>query len=230
VLKPDLAAPGTVVSAESQGSYFSINYPARHVAGSGSGAYMALAGTSMAAAVVSGAAALVVESTLVGGPELLPSGARIVLQLSASFVATAGLVGAGAGSLNVPAAITLVTTHQLMPDVIDHIWATPSGIAFALPGDPGLTSVHQGQTGWDSAQIFSSAIVWDPNIVWNSAVADASNSTRDLARSGQPIAWDTASVQSHAGIWNGAVWGSSFVEDPSTPSSTIAWDIVFDNP
>ena len=36
-------------------------YPERHVAGSGANAYMQLSGTSMAAAVVSGAVALLLE-------------------------------------------------------------------------------------------------------------------------------------------------------------------------
>src|SRR5262245_19476321 len=62
LLKPDLAAPGThVVSAEASGSYLSTTNPARHVAGNGSGAYMQMSGTSMAAAVVSGAAALLLQ-------------------------------------------------------------------------------------------------------------------------------------------------------------------------
>ena len=63
ILKPDVAAPGVrVVGAEAANSYLSQTYPERHVAGSGSDAYSQWSGTSMASAVVSGAAALLLDS------------------------------------------------------------------------------------------------------------------------------------------------------------------------
>ena len=78
VLKPDVAAPGVhVVGAESTGSYLSGTYPQRHVAGGGSGAYIQLSGTSMAAAVVSGAAALVLDER----GNLRPGETKAVLQI-----------------------------------------------------------------------------------------------------------------------------------------------------
>ncbi len=62
LIKPDLVAPGShVVSAEAAGSYLSKTYPERHVSGSGPNSYIQLSGTSMSAAVVSGAAALLIQ-------------------------------------------------------------------------------------------------------------------------------------------------------------------------
>ena len=62
VLKPDVAAPGVrVVGAEAANSYLAQTYPQRHVAGRGADGYMQLSGTSMSSAVVSGAAALILE-------------------------------------------------------------------------------------------------------------------------------------------------------------------------
>ena len=63
VIKPDLVAPGSrIVSAEAAESYLARTYAKRHVAGGGANAYMQLSGTSMAAGVVSGAAALLLRS------------------------------------------------------------------------------------------------------------------------------------------------------------------------
>ena len=105
VLKPDLVAPGTrVVSAEAAGSYLSRTYPARHVAGTGSDGYLQLSGTSMAAGVVSGTVALLLEER----ERLTPRDAKAVLQMTSSFMPGEGLVVSGAGSLNALAAVDLV--------------------------------------------------------------------------------------------------------------------------
>ena len=105
VLKPDLVAPGTrVVSAEAAGSYLARTYPQRHVAGSGANAYIQLSGTSMAAGVVSGAVAVLLEQN----PTLTSRNAKTVLQLTSTFLHVEGLVAGGAGSLNALMAIELV--------------------------------------------------------------------------------------------------------------------------
>ena len=94
VLKPDLAAPGShIVSAEAADSYLSKTYPERHVAGTGANAYMQLSGTSMAAGVVSGAAALLLDAR----EELTPQDAKTALQVTSTFVPSAGAGGRGRG-------------------------------------------------------------------------------------------------------------------------------------
>ena len=98
VLKPDLVAPGNkIVSLEAPASYLSTNYPERLVAGG----YIQLSGTSMSTAFVSGAVALLLQ----GNPSLTPQQVKVALQSTASPVEGAGLVEAGAGSLNVISAM-----------------------------------------------------------------------------------------------------------------------------
>jgi serine protease AprX len=101
VIKPDLVAPGSgVVSAAASGSYLAKTYPDRIVAGAGPQAYLRLSGTSMAAGVVSGAAALIAEAR----PRVSTRLTKTTLQVTSTFITETGLAGAGAGAIDVLAA------------------------------------------------------------------------------------------------------------------------------
>ena len=130
IIKPDLVAPGRrITSAEAAGSALSVNFPLQHVAGSGSDSYIYGSGTSMAAAVVSGAAALLLEER----PDLQPLGVKAALELTSSFLPKAGLVREGAGSLNVIAAASFVRSAKLGGTAIAGQRLVPGGIFVAPP-------------------------------------------------------------------------------------------------
>jgi serine protease AprX len=96
-VKPDVVAPGTrIVSLEAAGSYLSKTFPQWHVAGTGTNAYLRLTGTSMAAAVVSGGVALLLDAE----PDLSPAQVKVVLQSGARFIPAAGLIAGGTGSVD----------------------------------------------------------------------------------------------------------------------------------
>ena len=96
-IKPDVVAPGTrIVSLEAAGSYISKTYPQWHVAGTGNNAYLRLSGTSMAAAVVSGGVALLLNAE----PSLSPAQIKVVMQTGARFIPSAGLIGGGTGGVD----------------------------------------------------------------------------------------------------------------------------------
>ena len=96
-VKPDIAAPGTrILSLQADGAFLPAMYPSIHVAGSGNNAYMYLSGTSMAAPMVSGGVALLLQ----GSPNLSPAQVKFALQNGATAMTDAGLMGAGAGSVN----------------------------------------------------------------------------------------------------------------------------------
>ncbi|HEX4931919.1 MAG TPA: S8 family serine peptidase, partial [Gemmatimonadaceae bacterium] len=96
-VKPDLVAPGSrVVSLEAHQSYLSTTYPAWHVAGKNRNGYLRLSGTSMAAAVVGGGAALLLNAQ----PQLSPAQVKVALQMGARFMPREGLVASGTGSVN----------------------------------------------------------------------------------------------------------------------------------
>jgi hypothetical protein len=97
-VKPDLVAPGSrVVSLEALAAYLPTSYPALHRAGTGRNAYMHLSGTSMATPIVSAAAALLLQGT----PHLSTAHMKAALQAGATPIEDGGLMGAGAGALNI---------------------------------------------------------------------------------------------------------------------------------
>jgi serine protease AprX len=97
-VKPDLVAPGSrVVSLEALAGYLPASYPALHRAGTGRNAYMHLSGTSMATPIASGAAALLLQGT----PGLTTAHVKAALQAGATPIKDGGLMGAGAGALNI---------------------------------------------------------------------------------------------------------------------------------
>ena len=98
IVKPDLAAPGNkIISLEAPGAFLAGTYPFLHKAGTGSNAYMQLSGSSMAAPMVSGGVALLLQ----GQPSLTAAQVKLVLQSGSTFVSNGGLMGAGAGSMNI---------------------------------------------------------------------------------------------------------------------------------
>ena len=111
LLKPDVVAPGNkIVSLEAYGSYLAKTYPSLRVAGSGTNAFRQMSGTSMAAAMVSGGAALLLESS----PTLTVRQLKVALQVTAAPKLTEGLVAAGTGSVNLYAARKFAAPQQLL--------------------------------------------------------------------------------------------------------------------
>jgi serine protease AprX len=101
----DLLAPGrSVVSLRDPGSYVDVNSPEGRVTGDVSGRLFRGSGTSQAAAVVSGAAALLLQAY----PQLTPDQVKAALVSTATELKNVDVVSGGAGQLNVHAALDAV--------------------------------------------------------------------------------------------------------------------------
>jgi serine protease AprX len=197
VVKPDLVAPGShIVSAEAAGSYLSRTLPERHVSGTGTSAYIQLSGTSMAAGVVSGAAALLLQEK----SWLTPADAKAVLQLSSTFLAT-GLLTSGAGSLNALAAAnyvqhpstTLTTTIAAEQVTASEIFFVPAG-----GGQTVQASSARGNGGVNGQTLVTGqndSIIWgsSDSIIWG-------NSDSIIWGSSDSIIWGSS---------DSIIWGSS---------------------
>ncbi|HJU42194.1 MAG TPA: S8 family peptidase, partial [Vicinamibacterales bacterium] len=124
IVKPDLVAPGSkIVSAAVQGSVLANTLADRLIDGPGARDYMAMSGTSMAAAVVSGAVALILE----GDETLVPLQVKLALQGSADFISNSGLLGAGAGRLDLGDLDELETIRIETQGAL-------TGFSFSMPG------------------------------------------------------------------------------------------------
>jgi serine protease AprX len=225
LIKPDVAAPGShIASAEAQGGYLARTYPERHVTGSGANAMFQLSGTSMATAVVSGAASLLLDDRL----SLRPDNARSVLEVTASFMASGGLLGAGAGEINISAAIQAVergsTLGQLQTTQLAGEKVLPSGWLIltaderkVASGSIVLTGANDSSIVWTGAQ--AGSIVWTGlanSIVWTGATG---NSIVWTGTSGSSIVWTGAVGNSI--VWTGTSAGS--IVWTGTESNSIVW-------
>jgi serine protease AprX len=192
----DLLAPGTsIVSLRDPGSFIDANYPSGLVAGDSTGRLFRGSGSSQAAAVVSGAVALLEQEN----PAITPDQVKAALVDTATPIPGASVVNAGAGELNVAAAYQLVQAGAqgklpaaLLATAV-QTWpvATGTGSLDAARGGNYLTDPDTGTLLSGEVDVQGQP--------WNGA------------------AWDAASVSGTAwsgGAWDGATWtGSSWTSN-----------------
>ena len=164
--KPDVVAPGTrIVSLNDQNSTLSARVPHELVPGSrGSGyPYITLSGTSMAAPVVSG----VVARMLQANPGLTPNAVKAILQYTATFDPSVDVLAQGAGFLNADGAVALSRFYAAGRE--GHVFLMPDSWAkHIIWGNYRIT----GGTlqPWGSA--WSTNVIWgstEDNVIWGSA-------------------------------------------------------------
>ena len=175
VLKPELVAPGSKIVGPVPGSAYLPTLLPERVTGAEAETYMALSGTGLAAAAAAGAAALVLESR-----NLSPAETKLVLQFTSSRVAGAGLIEAGAGSLNVVAAVGVargkrrymrVTAPSAMSRNVPRFIAyrnDDSGTGLVSIGSPARRS--SGPIFSRRSMPSSPPVAWTNSIVWTNSV------------------------------------------------------------
>jgi len=228
IVKPDLAAPGShIVSAEAASSLLATKYADHHISGRGTTAAMQLSGTSMAAGVISGAVALLVDEH----ERLKPAEAKAILQVTSTFMSNVGLLGAGTGSANVTAAIQFRVTSKSVA-----LKSPGECLAFAsLIGASGVLSasgdVTIGPTARSDYGVRGATIVWGSTRSADMSASTIVWGTRGL--SGSTIVWGSSSGDTI--VWgNGGgdtiVWGASgdTIVWGSAIASTIVWGSSFD--
>ncbi|GAA2724233.1 S8 family serine peptidase [Cellulomonas aerilata] len=235
----DLVAPGrSVVSFRAPGSSVDLEHPEGLVEGDTTGRLFRGSGTSQAAAVVSGAAALVLQAN----PSLTPDQVKDVLVRTARPLSGEPVVDAGAGQLNVAAAVEAakkVVVDAKHPAVTQR-WAPATGLGSLdlARGGSHLANPETGEvlvgevdvlgTPWNPAtwtQASASATAWDGGL-WMRArwSGDTWTSTGWARARWSDTAWSRARWSDAS--WDRARWSRARWSDASWERarwSSIPW-------
>ena len=195
LLKPDLVAPGNRIFAaaatrdnfrNAAWNTLATNYPDLVNATGGSQSYgqtlMSLSGTSIAAPVVTGAVALMLQAN----PGLTPPLIKAILQYSAQPLPNANLLQQGAGMLNIDGAVAIAKALRTDIASVINSGAIQPGANLVAAGKslPAPQSTIAGQVvPWSrivyaggnrivsgSALLTQFQPIWDPRITWAGSV------------------------------------------------------------
>jgi serine protease AprX len=198
--KPDIGAPGRyIVGPVPSTSTMALEHPERVTAPG----YMWMSGTSFAAPMVSGTAALV----LAYHPNWTPDQVKGALMLSAQ--PTAGGMGLGVGELNAKVATQVASPPN--PNLALNQFVGSDGAGGYVFNAASWASTAQANASWNSASWNSAS--W-ANASWNSAswAAASWNSASWAAASWNSASWAAASWAAAswaAASWNAASWAAA---------------------
>jgi serine protease AprX len=206
--KPDLVAPGVgIESLSAADSYLYNSRPAYLLNGTIPTAtipYLSLSGTSMAAPVVSGAVALMLQAN----PALTPNAVKAILQYTSQPSGGYDLMTQGAGFLNVRGAVDLAS-----------YFASPT-LTYPSNTTWGKQLIWGKQHYW-GGRIYPVTTGWAANVMWGAPTSDSLMSWT-FFYSGSAIVWSASESETDGVVWgtegteaDSLVWGTHGCRDPS---------------
>jgi serine protease AprX len=247
--KPDVVAPGTgIVSLAVPGSTLYSTKAAYLLNGMVSTAYkpyLSLTGTSMAAPMVAGTAALMIQAD----PKLTPNLVKAIIEYTAQNYGYDAMTQ-GAGFLNARGAVQLARFYyhakagQIMPSQTPWtrriLWGNhalsggvikPAGNAWATTTTWGAAKLADGENivwGTECA-LDCENIVWGTsamdaeNIVWGTFADDGENIVWGTSVDGENIVWGTAAMDSENIVWGTSLDGENIVWGTGADQENIVW-------
>jgi serine protease AprX len=229
VVKPDIVAPGNkVVSLLSPRSRLPLLYPAVDVlmseyadsslqqfvmAFTGSDLspnYMRLSGTSMAAPVISGAAALMVQANPTLTPDTVK--ARLMESATKTFLADSTTTDPVTGQ-------TYVNSYDIF--TVGAGYVDIEGALLNTSVLPSTFTAHSPAVAYDSTSrsvylvsntsvVWGSSAAWSQSVVWGSSEFSSSTINGQPVVSGESVVWGAGSPNGFSVLWGSSVvWGSS---------------------
>ena len=190
----DLLAPGTsIIGLRDPGSYIDVNYPTGLVPGDTTGKLFRGSGSSQAAAVTSGAIALLLQKR----PTLTPDQVKTLLMTTASQLPQAIGYAKGAGELNIKTAVSAA-----LPATGTQVWPRSTGTG-SLEKSRGTAHVTDPDKGIDL--VGETDIMGKP---WSGTTWAAKASTG--------TAWT-------GGTWNSSVWTGTAFGTGTTSWTGVSW-------
>jgi serine protease AprX len=220
VVKPDLVAPGNRInSLYTAGLTLPVSYPGNEIPTSlyqsngnstSSSTYYQLSGTSMAAPMVSGTVALMLQQNSNLTPDqvkarLMKTAYKVFPTYSTATDPTTGttytsqydIFTVGAGYLDVQAALSntdlaTATAGSALSPTVTH---DKSGNTVLVNG---------------SSVIWGGSVAWGTSVVWGTSVLWGTNVSGQSVIWGNSVCWGTSTMQGYSVIWgNSVVWGTS---------------------
>jgi serine protease AprX len=211
VVKPDLVAPGNrIVSLRASGSTLDLAYPSSRVATprSGNAAYFRMSGTSMAAPVVSGAAALLLAKEPTLTPDqvkarLMKTAAKAFPSYSVSidpvtrvtYFSLYDIFTVGAGYLDIAAALNngeRSNGRALSPLAVYDAVTRKVRLVLNAPAGESLA--------------WGDSLAWGESFIWGNSVLLGGSAVAW----GDSLAWGDSTTAGFNAIWgNSVAWGDS---------------------
>jgi serine protease AprX len=204
--KPDLVAPGhKLVSNAVPGSYLALADAGAVIAWRDTD-FIALSGTSMAAGVVSGVVATVLEASRnvsgLSAPPLPPNAVKAILEYTAFDMAGDDALAEGAGSINADGATTLAASLDL---------AMPQSAPWLATSVTPATTIGAETLAW------SERVVWGDRVVWGNQVFYNDPAWAQRVVWGDRVVWGNVEA-------NRVVWGTSVVwTDDAIWADRVVW-------
>jgi serine protease AprX len=195
--KPDLVAPGVgIESLSDPDSALYISYAPYLLSGTAPTTYLpylSLSGTSMAAPVVSGTVALMLQAN----PDLTPNEVKAILQYTSQAYAGYDRLTQGAGFLNAKGAVDLA-----------RFLAAPADTPYPST-DGWSTQLIWGRRLVEGGQLTAAANAWATDVVWGAS----------STKNGHHITWGPGFVKTDNVVWGSQCGGGDCDSAWTVPDS-----------